>query len=534
MSFITKVDELFIQWDKPVSPGCAIAVIQNGEIIYQRGYGMANLEYSIPISLNSVFDIASNSKQFTAMCIVLLARQKFLNFDDELQKYIPEIPQYSQPITIRHLLDHTSGLRDYLTLMFFAGMIDENKYLNEEIIALIARQQSLNFAPGTEQLYCNSGYILLAEIVKRVSGKSLRVFAQEHIFTPLGMKNTHFHDNFKEIVENRANGYAPKDGGSFQIDMSFHDFCGDGQLYTTIKDLILWDRNFYHNILGGYGQDLIEEVTTPRKLNNGEVISGSFGLLLGNRGGLKTIRHGGSWTGYRSDFIRFPERQFSVICLANLSTINPTKLAFQVADIYLDNDYTEDIFKPISRSISSINLPVVELQLKTGFYYNPTSGSIWELEIKDEKLMAKLAWMYFQLVPIDTNRFQSVDNEIDYDIKFSEDLTRMIVKVDIGNGIETSTLEKILDSPEALLTDYLGTYYSTELESDLKITLANNKLYFKSKGYPLSYLISVGQDLFITYLIYADKFEFVRDREGQVFGLYRCSDRVQRLYFSKQ
>lgn len=194
MSLIAKVDELFIQWDKPDSPGCAIAVIQNGEIIYHRGYGMANLEYNIPISLNSVFDIASNSKQFTAMCIVLLARQKFLDLDDELQKYIPEIPQYSQPITIRHLSVHTSGLRDYLMLMFFAGMMFENKYLNEEIIALIARQQSLNFDPGAEQLYCNSGYILLAEIVRRVSGKSLRIFAQEQIFAPLGMKNTHFHD----------------------------------------------------------------------------------------------------------------------------------------------------------------------------------------------------------------------------------------------------------------------------------------------------------------------------------------------------
>lgn len=538
MSLIAKVDELFIQWDKPDSPGCAIAVIQNGEIIYHRGYGMANLEYNIPISLNSVFDIASNSKQFTAMCIVLLARQKFLDLDDELQKYIPENSQYSQPITIRHLSVHTSGLRDYLMLMFFAGMMFENKYLNEEIIALIARQQSLNFDPGAEQLYCNSGYILLAEIVRRVSGKSLRIFAQEQIFAPLGMKNTHFHDNFKEIVKNRAIGYTPKDGGGFQIDMSFHDFCGDGQLYTTIEDLLLWDRNFYHNILGGYGQDLIEEVTTPRTLNNGKVLSGSFGLYIDSRGGLKTIRHGGAWTGYRSDFIRFPDRKFSVICLANLNTINPTKLAFQIADIYLENDYIEDIVKPISRSISSINLPVVELQSKAGLYYNSTTGSIWELEIKDEKLVAKLAWMRFQLVPIDTNHFQSVDNEIDYDIEFSEDLTQIIVKVDIGNGIKISTLEKMLDSPKELLTDYLGTYYSAELESEFKITLASNNLYFKSKSCSPSHLRVAGQNLFLIYPIYADtyadKFEFVRDQEGRVVGLYRCNDRVRKLYFSKQ
>ncbi|MCW5318167.1 serine hydrolase [Nostoc sp. KVJ3] len=534
MLLITKVNELFIRWDKPNSPGCAIAVIQNEEIIYQRGYGMANLEYNIRITSNSVFDIASNSKQFTAMCIVLLARQKLLNLDDELQKYIPEIPRYSHSITIRYLIDHTSGLRDYLHLMLFAGMRFENKYSNEEIIALIAQQQSLNFEPGTEQLYCNSGYILLAEIVRRVSGKSLRVFAQEHIFAPLGMKNTHFHDNFREIVKNRADGYAPKNGGGFQSNMSFHDFCGDGQLYTTIEDLLLWDRNFYHNILGGYGQDLIEEVTTPRQLNNGEIISGAFGLQIGDRGSLKTISHGGSWTGYRSDLIRFPERQFSVICLANLSTLNPTKLAFQVADIYLENDYIENITKSISPSISSINLPVVELQLKAGFYYNPTTGSILELEIKNGKLMAKLAWMYFQLIPIGTNYFQSADNEIDYDIEFSEDIIRLIGKLDIGNGIKTYTFEKILDSPKDMLADYPGTYYSAELEYDFKINLVNNKLYYKSKGYPPSHLIVAGQNVFLRYLIYVDKFELVRDREGRVIGLYRCCDRVRRLYFSKQ
>lgn len=531
MSLIAKVDELFIQWDKPNSPGCAIAIIQNGEIIYQRSYGMANLEYNIPITHNSVFDIASNSKQFTAMCIVLLARQQFISLDDELQKYIPEIFTYDQPITIRHLLDHTSGLRDYLNLMSLAGMMISNKYPNEEIIALIARQQNLNFAPGTEQLYCNSGYLLLAEIVRRVSGKSFRVFAQEHIFAPLGMKNTHFHDNFREIVENRAIGYDTKDEGGFQIDMSFLDICGDGQLYTTTEDLLMWDRNFYHNSLGDYGQDLIEEVTTPGKLNNGETIAGSFGLIVGNHGGLKTIRHGGSWTGYRSDFIRFPNHQFSVICLANLNTIDSTKLAFQIADLYLENDYTEDIIRPISRSNSFVNLPEEELQLKAGLYYNPMTRSIWDIEMKDKKLMAKLAWMNFQLAPIDTNHFQSVENEIDYDIEFSEDLTRMIVKVNTDNGIKTYILEKMPDSLHHILIDYLGTYYSNELESDFKISLEDSKLYFQNKYYPPSYCKNAGQDLFV---IDSDKLEFTRDSEGRVVGVNHCSDRVKKLYFSKQ
>jgi CubicO group peptidase (beta-lactamase class C family) len=531
-----QVDELFSQWDKPDSPGCALAIIQNGEIIYQCGYGMANLEYDIPISPNSVFEIASNSKQFTAMCIVLLARQNLLTLDDELQKYIPEMPQYSHPITLRHLIYHTSGIRDYIALMNFAGIINEHEYPDEETISLIARQQSLNFQPGTEQLYSNSGYFLLGEIVKRVSGKSLRVFAEEHIFTPLGMKNTHCHDNFREIVRNRADGYAPKEGGGFEICMSLrNNNIGASNIYTTIEDLFIWDRNFYQNILGDCGQDLIEEITTSGKLMNGEILSqfNGSGLAIGKYRSLRMINHSGLWQGYRSDIVRFPDCQFSVICLANLSTFNPTKLSLQVADIYLEHEFTEAITKPISRSVESINLSLAEPETRTGFYHNPTTNSIWELEIKDEKLMAKVAEMYFQLIPIDATHFQSVDGAFSYDIdiEFPGDPNQMIVKVDAGKGIEIFTLQKMLASTSQRLTDYIGTYYSAELESSYKVTLEDNKLFVKGKGYPPFHLRSIGQDLFLAE---NDRFEFIRDENNLIIGFDRCGNRVRRLHFIKQ
>jgi CubicO group peptidase (beta-lactamase class C family) len=528
-----QVDELFAQWDKHDSPGCALAIIQNGEMIYQRGYGMANLEYDIPITPNSVFDIGSNSKQFTAMCIVLLARQNLLTLDDELQKYIPEIPQYSHLITLRHLIYHTSGLRDYLALMDFAGILCEHNYPDKEIIALIVRQRSLNFQPGTEQLYCNSGYFLLAEIVKRVSGKSLRVFAQEQIFAPLGMENTHFHDDFKEIVKNRANGYAPKGDNGFQIDISLQDNVGAGGLYTTVEDLFLWDRNFYHNILGGYGQDLIEEVTTLGKLNNDKKLGdpNAFGLMIDKYRGLKMINHGGRTLGYRSDIIRFPNSSFSVICLANLYTFDPTKLALQVADIYLEREFTEVITKPTFRDVQSINIPLPELEIRTGLYHNPITNSMWELEVKDEKLMAKFAWMYFQFVPIDSTHFQSVDSEIDYDIEFPEDSTQMIVKVVGGKGVETFMLKKILVSMSDRSTDYLGTYYSAELESSYNITLEEDKLFLKSKGYPPIHFKLIEEDLFF---VGNDRFEFIRDKDDLIIGFDQCGNRVRRLHFTKQ
>jgi CubicO group peptidase (beta-lactamase class C family) len=534
MTLTTQVDELFAQWNKPDSPGCALAIAQNGEIIYQRGYGMANLEYDIPISPDSVFDIGSNSKQFTAMCIVLLARQNLLSLDDELQKHIPEIPQYSHPITLRHLIHHTSGLRDYLELMNFAGLLLENDYPDEEILELIARQQNLNFQPGTEQLYCNTGYFLLAQIVKRVSGQTLRVFSQEHIFTPLGMNNTHFHDNFKEIVRNRADGYALRDDGGFQIEMSWLDSCGDGQLYTTIKDLSIWDRNFYHNILGDYGKDLIEEVTTLGKLNDGETLKSAFGLMISKYRGLMMINHGGSWTGYRSDLIRFPDQHFSIICLANQSTFNPTKLALQVADLYLEQEFTEKVTKLMLRtSVQSVALTTAELEIRTGSYHNPISGSTWDLEIKDEKLMVKMWDRYFQIVPIDFNHFQSIGDVFDYDIEFPPNSTQMIIQVDNGEGegIKIQTLQKMLPNAPDQSSDYLGTYHSEELDTIYRIMLEGEKVCAKVRNSLPLHLMYLEHDSFKDRW---SRFEFVRDENGLVIGFDLCGTRVRRLHFIKQ
>jgi Beta-lactamase len=345
------------------------------------------------------------------------------------------------------------------------------------------------------------------------------------------MKNTHFHDNFREIVKNRADAYEPKENGGFETAMSWADDVGAGFLYTTIEDLLLWDRNFYHNILGGYGQDLIEEITTPGKLDNGETISGAFGLQVGDRGGLKTIMHGGSWMGYRSQFIRFPDRNFSVICLANLGTFNPNKLAFEVADLYLEHEYPQAIVKLIPRSVTPFELPLTELEMRTGLYQNPITGSLWELELKDEKLMARVVWMYFQLVPIDATHFQSVDNEIDCELEFTENPDRPLLKVDSGNGVKEYTLEKMLETAPDILTDYVGTYYADELEISYQLYLDDNKIWVKHKGIEPLQLKAIAKDLLF---IKADKFEFIRDDRGQITVFDRCGDRVRRLHFSKQ
>lgn len=245
-----KVDKLFAKWDTRVSPGAALAIIKDGEIIYKRGYGMANLEHNIPVTTTSVFRIGSTSKQFTAACIAILALQEKISLDDDVRKYIPEIPKYQKPIKVRNLVHHTSGLRDYTSLLPRAGYrTDADSPTIEETIEMLARQKGLDFAPGEEYPYSNSGYFLMSVIVERASGKSLNDFAQEYIFEPLGMKNTHFHDDFQMIVKNRADGYSPR-GDGYRIDMTNWDHVGDGGIYTTVEDFYLWDQAFYNNTLG--------------------------------------------------------------------------------------------------------------------------------------------------------------------------------------------------------------------------------------------------------------------------------------------
>ncbi len=329
-----KVDKLFSRWDTADTPGVVLAVIQDGTIIYQHAYGMADLERDVPLSKQSVFDIASTSKQFVAMSILLLQEQGKVSLDDDIRTHLREFPDYGRTITIRHLIHHTSGIRDYMDLMYLAGMKHENSYHQSEIIDLVARQKALTFKPGDEFLYSNSGYVLLAEIIERVSGQTLGEFTRQHIFNPLNMNTSLFYDDFKRIVKNRALSYSHKETGGFASIQYIFDVVGDTGLLTTIEDLFLWDQNFYHSKLGEGGQKLIEQMLTPGRLNNGKTLHYAFGLELDTYRGLSVVKHSGSAAGYRSEILRFPAQRFTVIILSNLAQFPPTKLAEQVADLY--------------------------------------------------------------------------------------------------------------------------------------------------------------------------------------------------------
>jgi CubicO group peptidase (beta-lactamase class C family) len=257
-----KIDTLFAEWNNSDSPGCALGVIQNGDLIYKQGYGMADLEHNISITPNSVFNIASVSKQFVAMSLLLLEEEGKLSFDDNIRIYLPELPEYFAPITIRNLIHHTSGIPDYELRWNIEGKDFLNCTTEDELYKQICSQEKLDFKPGEKHQYSNSGYFLAGLIVKRASGKSLKDFAEEKIFKPLGMKNSLFLDDNRTIIKNRAFGYAPLVQGRYGNAVTRFDLVGDGGLYTNVEDLFLWDQNFYNNKLGKGTMALIDKMLT--------------------------------------------------------------------------------------------------------------------------------------------------------------------------------------------------------------------------------------------------------------------------------
>ncbi len=334
-----KVDKLFAAWDKTTSPGAALAVIKDGRIVYERGYGMAKIEDGIVNTPDKVFDIGSVSKQFTAACVAFLVREGKIGLDDDIRKYLPEMPAYGKPVTVRHLLHHTSGLRDYNALLSLAGFRPESDSPTvEEALEIVRRQKKLNYAPGEEYSYTNTGFFLLSQIVERVSGKSLNAFAREKIFGPLGMSQTLIQDDHTQVIRDRATGYTRGEKG-FAISMSNWDETGDGNVYTTVRDLYLWDQAFYTG--AALGKDLVEMLQTTGTLNSGKKIDYAWGLVVTEYKGLKVVEHGGAWVGFKAALVRFPEQRFSAIVLANLDAMDPAGLAFKVADIYLAGQMKE-------------------------------------------------------------------------------------------------------------------------------------------------------------------------------------------------
>ncbi|MEO8451050.1 MAG: serine hydrolase [Gemmatimonadota bacterium] len=519
------IDAVFAAYDHTNTPGCALGVFRDERIIYARGYGMADLNQGLAITPRTVFYLASMSKQFTAAAIALLAEQGKLSLEDPIRKYVPELPAYADPITINQLVHHTSGIRDYLGLWQMSGRSIADEIPEEQALDFLVRQKALDFPPGTKWSYSNSGYLLLTIIVKRASGQSLREFTTANMFAPLGMTNTHFHDDNTMIVPNRAEGYQPSAKGGFEIVRTSFALVGDGGLYSTIEDLFRWDSNFYHNKLGSRGQALVDQVYTPGTLSNGSPLTYGFGLMPGKYRGLPVIEHGGSFIGYRTQLMRFPKERFSVAVLCNDYTVNPDGLARKVADLYL-----ADRLEPVAAAPAAgagVSVPAAKLDQLVG-RYEVMTGFIFDIARRGDGLTFQQIGGGFP------SALRSVSDTVFESGVFPGQFIFHTTPAGPGLNVTvfgTDVAPRMATAPTLGPADfaaYNGRYTSDELDTWMVIEVRDGKLMARSRYGRWMPLTVVRRDAFLVGQGIA---VFERDKQAHVTGFKYSAARTQNLRF---
>jgi CubicO group peptidase (beta-lactamase class C family) len=520
---IAAIDQIFATWDKPDSPGAALAVIQDGEIVYERGYGMSNLEHAIPITPNSIFHIASMSKQFTAACVAMLAAEGVLSLDDDVRRYLPELPNYGPTITIRQMLHHTSGLRDHWSLQEMAGWRWDDLITGYDVLEIVRRQKALNFSPGTEHLYCNSGYSLQATIVKRLTGKSLRELAEERIFGPLGMSRTHFHDDHSEVVPGRTQAYQQRKEGGYRISIPVFDTVGTTSLFTTVRDFAKWDRNVDQPVIGDAA--LFTLLQTPGELRFGTPISYALGLVVKPYRGVTVVEHSGGDAGYRSHYVRVSEHRLSVVVLANIPEVKPWLRARRVLDVCLADVLTSH--RPPAGSQPTAS----ELAEWSGIYRNPATGDLRRLSVVDGQLADGFEEPE-SLVALSPNHYL-LDKEDPYGLLvFDQTGTAFTTIDDLGDASEVPHYKRIEQSEPTLATlaGYVGDYWSDEVGATWRITIVDGKLILQRRKFEDRTFWPTDRDTFARDYY---RLTFTRDTYDQVDGFFVSTFRVRNVRFER-
>lgn len=437
------VDAVFARYTR-ATPGCAVGVAGSGIPTLTKGYGSADLEHDVPITAETVFEAGSVSKQFTAAAVLLLARDGKLSIDDPVKKYIPELPDYGKPLLIRHMLNHTSGLRDWGSVAAIGGWPRTTRvHTHDHVLEIVSRQEALNFAPGANWSYSNTGFNLAAIIVARVSGMPFADFTRERIFKPAGMTHTSWRDDYTRIVKNRAIAYEEDRAhrGEFKTDMPFENVHGNGGLLTTVGDLLKWNENFTKPAVGDAA--FVEMEQQAGKFNDGRTHGYAFGLFVGKRGGLREVYHSGSTAGYSAFLTRFPDQKLSVAVLCNVAT-NATTLAHNVSDAYLGIR-----MPPTPRPLSD-----AELDTHHGMYRSLTTGRPLIVGRDSEGQLRGSTWTFDAKGATSTDEFGTIE-------KFA----------------------KVAEAhPSAAdLAVYQGVYTSREAEVELRAVVENGRLVLKRR-----------------------------------------------------
>jgi len=536
-----RVDAIFKEYDRSDSPGCALGVYRNGRIEYARGYGMANLELGIANSPQTVLDIGSTGTQFTALSIHLLASEGKLSLDDDVRKWIPEVPDYGKTVTVRNLLHHTGGLRDYIVLFDLQGVVAEDLSTREDTLNVLARQKAPNFAPGAEHLYSNTGYFLLGEIVRRASGQSLRDFAHDRIFVPLGMRHTQYNDSHTRLIPGRATGYSKAEGGGFGIDMSDWEQVGDGGVLTSVEDLQRWDENFYSGAVGG--RAVIDAMLVPGVLSSGKKLPYASALYVTDYRGLPSVSHGGAWAGYRAQLLRFPKEHLSIACLCNLGDSNPSRLAHLVADVYLGDKMTKPPEAAEARTGAAApkppraNADAARLRALAGAYLDRSSDRFFRLAVENGELAGKWGPRRIVFVPVAADRYRVEGLGEDVRVEAAAQAApggrpRLAVTIDDDGDVESLSFEpvEVWTPTPAELSALAGRYASAELDTSWRLEAKDGKLYLRYRGAPEDPLAPSVAD---RMSVGGEVLHFTRDASGQANGFTVDAGRVRGIAFRR-
>lgn len=528
-------DSVFRHLDRTDSPGCALGVYRDGEILYARGYGMANLQHGVPLSPRSVLDVGSISKQFTAMAILLLEREGKLSLDDPLRKHFPEMPAYADRVTLRHALSQTSGLRDLWTMWGQTGRTFAGDTI--DALRIITRAAEPNYEPGARYLYTNSGWILAAQLVYRLTGKTLAQFADERIFAPLGMRHTRYLGDAGLVIPDHAEAYAPRGSTGFRLARNSYDgaIVGAGGVHTSIEDFGRWLMNYDSATVGD--RRILETMTTPTKLNDGSpAMSGrtqayAIGLSVGTLRGVRMISHGGSWAGYRAHFFRFPDERLAVATFCNVSNAGPDSLARKVAAIYLGERMQPDsaaIWVASLAGAATATLPAGALRPLAGSWRNVERGEVRRTRVSGDTLYM-VTGERRRMVPIEGGRFRLGPGTV---VRFEGDPLRP-ARMIVGTAAEDVTFERADTAAltPAQLAQYAGEYWNDEVEAAHTWRVEKGELVAYANHRRLGVLEPAFRDGFT---LGSRVIEVQRDRRGRITGFVLESGRVRGLKFTRR
>jgi CubicO group peptidase (beta-lactamase class C family) len=540
-----KIEQMLSPWDRPGTPGAAVAVVRDGKMVYSGGFGRANVEHDIPITTATVFDIASVAKQFTGMAVAMLVQQGNLSLEDDYRKYLPEMPDFGSTITIDHLLHHTSGIRDWTRLLAIAGGDFGDVIPFERVLALARRQRELNFPPGTELEYSNTNYNLLAEIVSRVTGTPFPEWADQHLFEPLGMASTHFQSDPEAVVTRRATGYY-RGRPEWRLRRSSNNLAayGSSSLFTTVEDLARWAINFDTLALGG--KEVKDLMLRPVTLQSGVTTDYGFGLSLGEHGGLPTVGHSGGWASFRTALLRFPEQRLTVMVLANSSRFDSDGMALKVAELYLPEARTA--VAPPQPDGATVAEPPQPDGVTPGFkmapkalkaytgYYLQENGELTLVQVQEDRLIGRTPGQPpLVLVPQSADVF--IAPQLGAQVLFDRDDQGEVRGASVSMGPHQLVFQRFAPfQPEReMLAQYVGRYFSPELETFYEVALQDGALVASHRrlgSFPLQPTI---RDRFWSDRRPLGSVVFERNENGAVMRmLISTGGRVRNLGFDRQ